>query len=126
MNYFPLRFDKSENIPYTVVLFILGFIIAAASRTNISNAFIDSIQSWIHIDPELILFVFLPPLIFGEVIIHLLYICFYYISFISISSFLMFIFQTLCSIILYYLISSIITIILYSFRSVSPLSLHRP
>lgn len=61
------RFDKSENVPYTVVIFVIGAIISQTPRTESSGAFLESVQSWIHIDAELILFVFLPPLIFGEV-----------------------------------------------------------
>ncbi len=61
------RFDKSENVPYTVVIFVLGALISQTPRSEGTNAFVESVQSWLHIDAELILFVFLPPLIFGEV-----------------------------------------------------------
>lgn len=55
-----------EMIPYTVVIFGIGILFSVLSRTNQSNQFSLSIDEWVKIDAELIVFIFLPPLIFGE------------------------------------------------------------
>ena len=52
-----------EVIPYTVVVFLLGALFALSSKGSTLG---DSIHSWASIDADLMLFVFLPPLIFGE------------------------------------------------------------
>ena len=53
-------------IPYTVVIFFLGIGIAGYSKSNLQGAFDESIQEWVRIDADLMLFIFLPPLLFGE------------------------------------------------------------
>jgi NhaP-type Na+/H+ or K+/H+ antiporter len=56
-----------DKIPYTVVLFIIGIIISFTSQTkHASDTWTISINDWVNIDADLLLFVFLPPLIFGE------------------------------------------------------------
>lgn len=57
-----------EKVPYTVVIFILGAMISASlkQRSGPKTAAGQSIYDWTCIDAELLLFVFLPPLIFGE------------------------------------------------------------
>eukprot|EP01041_Mallomonas_annulata_P008243 gene8243-16953_t len=54
------------NIPYAVVIFICGILLAYGAEK--SNFYIlgDSISQWTHVEPELLLFVFLPALIFGD------------------------------------------------------------
>lgn len=52
-----------EAIPYTVVVFLLGALFALSSKGSTLG---DSVHSWASIDADLMLFVFLPPLIFGE------------------------------------------------------------
>lgn len=54
-----------ESVPYTVVIFLLGGILAC-SATGALGAWSDSIIDWVNIDADVMLFVFLPPLIFGE------------------------------------------------------------
>ena len=54
-----------ERIPYTVVIFLLGLCLAATAVSS-GGAWTDSIIAWENIDADLMLFVFLPPLIFGE------------------------------------------------------------
>lgn len=55
-----------ESIPYTVIIFILGIIFSFVLKLDGGNVFEESINDWVKIDPEIMLFVFLPPLIFGE------------------------------------------------------------
>lgn len=56
-----------EVIPYTVIVFILGVIIGAIQSVYSEGTFGNSIESWTRINAELILYIFLPPLLFGEV-----------------------------------------------------------
>lgn len=53
-----------EAVPYTVLVFLLGLLFSTLADTEGTLA--DSIHQWLQIDAELMLFVFLPPLIFGE------------------------------------------------------------
>ena len=55
-----------EAIPYTVVIFLLGIIFSFVSKDKNAGSFTESVNEWVKIDAELILFIFLPPLIFGE------------------------------------------------------------
>lgn len=79
-----------DPVPYTVVVFIAGILFALANKDGTGNlappsysrlvelkrifyfvfislgVFGQSVRLWINIDAELLLFVFLPPLIFGE------------------------------------------------------------
>ena len=55
-----------EPVPYTVVIFIFGIICSSLSILNVSDVLTASINDWIKIDAELIVYIFLPPLIFGE------------------------------------------------------------
>ena len=57
-----------KYIPYTVLAFILGLLIGVFSGIfSGNNVFIDSIKIYDDFDPELVLYLFIPPLIFGEV-----------------------------------------------------------
>jgi NhaP-type Na+/H+ or K+/H+ antiporter len=53
-----------EAVPYTVLVFLMGLLFSTAADTP--GTFGESISQWLGIDAELLLFVFLPPLIFGE------------------------------------------------------------
>lgn len=53
-----------EAIPYTVLVLLLGLLFSLASDST--DTFGESISQWTDINAELLLFVFLPPLIFGE------------------------------------------------------------
>lgn len=55
-----------DIVPYTVVIFIFGVLISLFNQANDLGMWGDSIEKWSRIDAELMLFVFLPPLIFGE------------------------------------------------------------
>jgi len=61
--YFLSRFIPS--VPYTVVVFLIGAFFSL-SYGNVSGTVNDSLFMWYTIDPELILFIFLPALLFGE------------------------------------------------------------
>lgn len=54
------------DLPYTVVLFVLGFVIGEIASRHKGSAYSHSIQSWQRIKPELIFYCFLPLLIFGD------------------------------------------------------------
>jgi NhaP-type Na+/H+ or K+/H+ antiporter len=56
----------APNLPYTVVVFLEGIAIAALCDNVELGNFKDSVNDWGDIDAELILFLFLPVLIFGE------------------------------------------------------------
>jgi hypothetical protein len=56
----------APGVPYTVIVFVEGVILAAIADNTAAGNFKDSINAWADIDAELILFVFLPVLIFGE------------------------------------------------------------
>lgn len=55
-------------VPYTVCIFVFGVLFALyLNEREDKNDTIDiSLESWLQINPELMLFIFLPPLIFGE------------------------------------------------------------
>lgn len=57
---------KNTSIPYTVALLILGIGLGSLEygTTNGLGVLGDSIRMWASIDPNLILFVFLPALLF--------------------------------------------------------------
>lgn len=56
--------------PYTVVIFLFGFFLAIVAsvlnQQQVDNALVKSIFAWENIDPELLLYSLLPPLLFGE------------------------------------------------------------
>lgn len=56
----------AENLPYTVVMFLLGAMLSAMVDHADFGHLGESIQSWKKLDPEMMLFLFLPVLIFGE------------------------------------------------------------
>jgi NhaP-type Na+/H+ or K+/H+ antiporter len=57
-----------DPVPYTVVIFLLGVLFSLNNQysTPSDSIWSDSILKWSKIDAELMLYVFLPPLIFGE------------------------------------------------------------
>lgn len=56
----------APGLPYTVVVFLEGILIAALCDNIELGNFKDSVNDWADINAELILFLFLPVLIFGE------------------------------------------------------------
>lgn len=57
----------APNLPYTVVLFVTGALFSGIfSLVDENNILRQSIDSWNSINPELILYVFLPALVFSE------------------------------------------------------------
>jgi hypothetical protein len=55
-----------SQVPYTVVLFVLGALLSLlASKLSLGDLEA-SIGFWQTLDPEIILFLFLPVLVFGE------------------------------------------------------------
>ena len=65
VTYLISRFMK--EVQYTVVLFFVGVAYAMCSRgEGLDNVFVNSIQIWSNINPHLILFIFLPALLFGD------------------------------------------------------------
>ena len=60
---------SGTELPYTVVVFAFGVIISIGfrlSEQNSNNTLKESIIMWDEIQPDLILFIFLPALLFGE------------------------------------------------------------
>jgi hypothetical protein len=53
-------------LPYTVVIFLLGIAISAIVDNFDLGDFGHSTRRWIDLNPELLLYLFLPVLIFGE------------------------------------------------------------
>ena len=57
-----------KYVPYTVIIFLLGFIIGVTTLFSDQNStFMESVQIWDNFDPQLLLYIFIPALIFGEV-----------------------------------------------------------
>lgn len=68
--YAPSRIQALSNIPYTVLVFLVGVvfgIIAIYDHNKKDHAFEPSLLMWNKIQPHLIIFVFIPALLFGEV-----------------------------------------------------------
>lgn len=56
-----------SSVPYTVVVFLVGVLLSCILDTTLDfGRFEDSVESWRDIDPELLLYLFLPALLFGE------------------------------------------------------------
>lgn len=53
------------SIPYTVVIFLIGTLFSVPTDGEDPTVY-NSLTMWYSIDPELILFIFLPALLFGE------------------------------------------------------------
>jgi len=55
-------------IPYTVVIFVFGilFSLYLSQREDKGDTIDISLESWLLLNPNLMIFIFLPPLIFGE------------------------------------------------------------
>ncbi|HET6244895.1 MAG: cation:proton antiporter [Bacteroidetes bacterium] len=62
------HFLKKSPLPFTVTLLIIGLVLGVANRNSLFEGYLDSISHAIrwagNIDPHIILFVFLPTLIF--------------------------------------------------------------
>lgn len=56
----------AKKIPFTVVMFIIGIGLAVFTKSRRYNAFTVSIDEWVRVNPDVIVYTFLPPLIFGE------------------------------------------------------------
>lgn len=56
----------AHSIPYTVVLFLIGIILIQCVLFFDFRVLGESVQQWSRIDPHLLLFSFLPALLFGE------------------------------------------------------------
>lgn len=56
----------SLQIPYTVLLFVQGMLLALLMKKVPMGTFGIAADVWGDVDPELLLFIFLPVLIFGE------------------------------------------------------------
>eukprot|EP01039_Chlorochromonas_danica_P001449 gene1449-1574_t len=57
----------APDLPYTVVLFIIGALFAVAFiKVTEHDLLKSSMEMWDNIEPELILYIFLPALLFGE------------------------------------------------------------
>ena len=55
-----------DVVPYAVVIFVYGVLLSGFFDVNHLNAFHDSLKMWLSINPDLILYIFLPILVFGE------------------------------------------------------------
>lgn len=67
VTFFLSRFP-SVAPPYTVVIFILGGIYGIIGKTDTSDSFFGKgVHAWARIRPELILYLFIPALLFAEV-----------------------------------------------------------
>jgi NhaP-type Na+/H+ or K+/H+ antiporter len=53
-------------VPYPVIIFCLGLVCSAFSQFGMFGVWGTSVKLWANIDPDLFLYVFLPPLLFGE------------------------------------------------------------
>jgi len=55
-------------MPYTVFIMVVGLLVGLLHRgtDNGLGVLSDSIEAWDHIDPHLLLFAFIPPLLFGD------------------------------------------------------------
>jgi NhaP-type Na+/H+ or K+/H+ antiporter len=56
----------APQLPYTVVIFAIGIIAAVIIDKHSDDILEHSILLWNSIDPELVLYLFLPALLFGE------------------------------------------------------------
>ena len=62
------KYNILHSIPYTVIVFVIGLIIGySTDMSDQSNTFINSVKIYDNFDPELVLYLFIPALIFGEV-----------------------------------------------------------
>lgn len=53
-------------IPYTVVVFLLGVVFSFLTTVRDLGAFGDSLNQWVNLDADLLLYIFFPALAFGE------------------------------------------------------------
>ncbi len=58
---------KWLRLPYTVVIFLCGLFTSIIIDKVWAHKFGASVTMWNRIDPEMILYIFLPLLLFGEV-----------------------------------------------------------
>ena len=64
------QFDHAIPIPYTVTLLVCGIAMGMAHEATDGGlgSLSVSMDQWIHIDPHVLLFTFLPALLFGDAI----------------------------------------------------------
>jgi sodium/hydrogen exchanger 10/11 len=55
------------TVPYSVLVFIMGMLLGVIEIFGGSEDLVFSMKVWTNIDPNLILFIFVPALLFGEV-----------------------------------------------------------
>jgi hypothetical protein len=66
------------NVPYTVLVFLSGVLLFLLVDTDMGFGRLgDSVRRWKDIDPELLLYIFLPALLFGEAMNLSWYVCSY-------------------------------------------------
>jgi len=56
----------APDLPYTVVVFSLGILFAIGTRLSNFDILGESIKQWGSIEPNLLIYVFIPALTFGE------------------------------------------------------------
>jgi len=61
-------FKKYVNLPYTIIMFFFGIILSlsASNATSKDGETVASTEVWMNIDPDLMLYALLPPLLFAE------------------------------------------------------------
>ena len=61
-------FRKYVNLPYTVIVFFFGVIVSLISKvaTDREDPMVVSTYVWMNIDPDLMLYALLPPLLFAS------------------------------------------------------------
>jgi len=53
-------------VPYSCVMFLIGLGLAGYSQSLEDDEFNASLNEWVRFDADMMLFIFLPPLVFGE------------------------------------------------------------
>jgi len=62
----------APSVPYTCALFVAGMLVSMVHNVKPSDSIIhweswfNSVEMWQHIDPHILFYTFLPPLLFGE------------------------------------------------------------
>ena len=64
LTYLLSRFAR--GIPYTVVMLVVGMLCAVIDSISYVPTLGDSLDLWLNLPPDIIIFVFLPALLFGE------------------------------------------------------------
>ncbi|CAK9027120.1 Sodium/hydrogen exchanger 8 (Na(+)/H(+) exchanger 8) (NHE-8) (Protein SALT OVERLY SENSITIVE 1B) [Durusdinium trenchii] len=58
------NFGHLLRAPFTLIVFLVGMLLGAVHSVQDLGALSDSIRNWRGLDPEVLLFIFLPPLLF--------------------------------------------------------------